>query len=162
MPRPVTPPAPVAVPTAEDLRRRIREDVAAAGGPAAAAEPDEIGRTMFDLPGSEDNTVTVLLGRDSSQAAPAQALMRIVSKPDGRRYLGVVTAGPFAEPDSLRGDSAVLVAVATRGGDYLPPYHGRVQVALPGKQLADGTLTPPRLRPLPHSPVYRLSDTESA
>jgi DNA helicase HerA-like ATPase len=88
--------------------------------------------------------------------------VRIVSKPDGRRYLGVVTAGPFAEPDSLRGDSAVLVAVATRGGDYLPPYHGRVQVTLLGEQLPDGTLTPPRLRPLPHSPVFRLSDAESA
>ena len=88
--------------------------------------------------------------------------MRIVSKPDGRRYLGVVTAGPFAEPDSLRGDSPVLVAVATRGGDYLPPYHGRIQVTLLGEQLPDGTLTPPRLRPLPHSPVFRLTDEESA
>jgi DNA helicase HerA-like ATPase len=146
----------------DDLRRRIREDVTAAGGPTANGEPGELGKTMFDLPGSEDNTITVLLGRDSSQSAPAQALVRIVSKPDGRRYLGVVTAGPFAEPDSLRGDSAVLVAVATRGGDYLPPYHGRVQVTLLGEQLPDGTLTPPRLRPLPHSPVFRLSDAESA
>jgi DNA helicase HerA-like ATPase len=146
----------------DDLRSRLQDDVAAAGGPVAAAEPGEIGKTMFDLPGSEDSTITVLLGRNSAQGAPAQALLRIVSKPDGRRYLGVVTAGPFAEPDSLRGDSPVLVAVATRGGDYLPPYHGRIQVTLLGEQLADGTLTPPRLRPLPHSPVFRLTDAESA
>jgi uncharacterized protein len=156
MPNPTVEPAPA------DVRRRLQEDAARAGAPAAPAEPGEIGRTMFDLPGSQDNTVTVLLGKDSAQASPAQALVRIVSRPDGRRYLGVVTAGPFAEPDSLRGDSTVLVAVATRGGDYLPPYHGRVQVTLLGEQLADGALTPPRLRPLPHSPVYRLSDAESA
>lgn len=146
----------------EDLRRRIQQDAAAAGGPATVGEPGEIGRTMFDLPGSEDNTLTVLLARGHTQSAPAQALLRIVSTPDGRRYLGVVTAGPFAEPDSLRGDSSVLVAVATRGGDYLPPYHGRVQVTLLGEELPDGTLTPPRLRPLPHSPVFRLTDAESA
>ena len=30
--------------------------------------------------------------------------MRIKSR-DGRKYLGIVTAGPFAEPDSLRADS---------------------------------------------------------
>jgi DNA helicase HerA-like ATPase len=155
-------PTPIIEPAPADVRRRLQEDASRTGAPAAAAEPGEIGRTMFDLPGSQDNTITVLLGKDTAQASPAQALVRIVSRPDGRRYLGVVTAGPFAEPDSLRGDSTVLVAVATRGGDYLPPYHGRVQVTLLGEQLADGTLTPPRLRPLPHSPVYRLNDAESA
>src|SRR5438132_1146304 len=139
----------------------LAEDFAA-DGEASALPPGSIGLTMFDLPGSEDGSITVLLGKDRAQHAPAQALVRIASRPDGRRYLGVVTAGPFAEPDSLRGDSNILVAVATRGGDYLPPYHGRVQVTLLGEELADGTLTPPRLRPLPHSPVHRLSDTESA
>ena len=38
------------------------------------------------------------------------------SRRDGRRYLGVVTAGPFAEPDGLKGDSPLLKAVATHGG----------------------------------------------
>ena len=144
-----------------DVRRRIEEDVAAAGGPVAP--PDgAVGVTMFDLPGSEDNTITVLLGRDNVQLAPAQSLVRIESHPDNRRYLGAVTAGPFAEPDSLRGDSSVLVTVAARGGGYLPSFHGRVQVTLLGEELADGSLAPPRLRPLPHSPVFRLSDAESA
>src|SRR5207253_3024868 len=73
-----------------------------------------------------------------------------------------VTAGPFAEPDSVRGDSPMLVTVATRGGLYQPSYHGRIHVAILGEELANGTLGPPRLRPLPNSPVFALSDQESA
>jgi DNA helicase HerA-like ATPase len=147
-----------------DLLTRIRTDGAAAGG---EFQPDpaflgSIGATMFDLPSSEDNTVTVLLAKEQVQAAPSQALVRIVSRGDNRRYIGVVAAGPFAEPDSLRGDSHMLVAVTTRGGLYLPPYHGRVQVAILGEEQADGTLTPPRLRPLPNSAVFTLGDDEAA
>lgn len=154
-----------ATPTkSDDPRQRLRDEIAA----VAAERPPEpklegvVGTTMFDLAGSEDNTVTVLLARDQVQSAPAQSLLRIESRADDRRYLGVVTAGPFAEPDSIRADSTVMVTVATRGGGYMPPFHGRVQVTLLGEQLADGTLSPPRLRPLPHSPVFRLSDAESA
>src|SRR5439155_13569670 len=81
---------------------------------------------------------------------------------DGRTYLGMVTAGPFAEPDTLRADSHLLVTVTARGGIYLPPYHGRLQVSILGEEQADGTLAPPRLRPLPNSPVFALTDEESA
>jgi DNA helicase HerA-like ATPase len=88
-------------------------------------------------------------------------LVRIHSQ-DGHRYLGIVAAGPFAEPDSLRGDSHMLVTVATRGGVYLPPYHGRAQLAILGEELKDGALVPPRLRPLPNSPIVPLTDTEAA
>lgn len=56
----------------------------------------------------------------------------------------------------------MLITVATRGGIFLPPYHGRVQVSILGEELRDGTLTPPRLRPLPNSPVFVLGDEESA
>src|ERR1700735_2215941 len=52
--------------------------------------------------------------------------------------------------------------VVTRGAHYDPPYHGRVQVAILGEELSNGTLCPPRLRPLPNSPVFTLSDEESA
>jgi DNA helicase HerA-like ATPase len=146
----------------EEMLRRLDADIAAAGGPAQplAGSEGAIGATMFDLPGSEDGTITVLLPQANVQAAPSQALLRIESK-DGRTYLGIVTAGPFAEPDSLRGDSNLLVTVVTRGGVYLPPYHGRVQVTLLGEQLQDGTLGPPRLRPLPNSPVYPLDDVDA-
>ncbi len=156
---------PLAAPPA-DLLQRLADDVRAAGGeliedPALAGS---IGVTMFDLPGDEDNTLTVLVPRANIQAVPSQTLVRIKSRPngDGRTYLGVVSAGPFAEPDSLRADSHLLVTVATRGGIYLPPFHGRVQVTILGEELANGTLIPPRLRPLPSSPVFALTDEESA
>ncbi len=143
-------------------------DIAASGGEAAPDPEREgaIGATMFDLPGSEDNSLTVLLPRENVQRAPSQALLRIKSR-DGRRYIGIVSAGPFAEPDSLRGDSPMLVTVATHGvatggGIYLPPYHGRVQVTLLGEELADGSVVPPRLRPLPNSAVFTLDDDETA
>ena len=74
----------------------------------------------------------------------------------------MVTAGPFAEPDSLRGDSHMLVTVATRGGIYLPPYHGRIQVAILGEEHEDGTLRPPLLRPLPNSAGPCADDEEAA
>jgi DNA helicase HerA-like ATPase len=149
-----------------ELLQQLHEDIQKSGG-VAAPDPEmegAIGATMFDLPGSEDNSVTVLLSQENIQSTPSQALVRIKSRRsgDGRRYLGIVTAGPFAEPDSLRADSHMLVTVASRGGIYLPPYHGRVQVAILGEELPDGTLTPPRLRPLPNSPVFVLSDEESA
>lgn len=146
------------------FRQQLECDTAAAGGPAAPHPDDRgaIGKTLFDLPGSTDLTVTVVIPEEQLHAAPAQSLVRIVSRRDGRKYLGVVTAGPFAEPDgSLRADSPMLTAVATHGGSYLPPYHGRVQVTILGEELPDGGLTPPRLRPLPNSPAFVLSDQES-
>jgi uncharacterized protein len=146
-----------------DLMERLDADIRASGG---ELEPDAlmegaIGATMFDLPNSEDGSVTVLLPREHLRLAPSQALVRICSR-DDKRYLGVVTRGPFAEPDSIRGDSHMLVTVATRGGIYLPPYHGRVQVSLLGEQQLDGTLRPPLLRPLPNSAVHVLGEEEAA
>ena len=147
---------------------KLAAEIEAAGGPVEDDPLDarSIGRTMFDLPGSTDLTVTVLLPNANLHAAPAQSLVRILSKRDGRRYLGVVTAGPFAEPDGLKGDSPLLKAVATNGGGYLPPFHGRVQVTLLGEEIDDGageiTITPPRFRPVPNSPVFVLTEDESA
>lgn len=150
--------------TGNGFRQQIAADTAAAGGPVRVPEEDagSIGKTLFDLPGSSDLAVTVVVPKDKLHAAPSQSLVRIVSRHDDRKYLGVVTAGPFAEPDGLRGDSPMLTAVATHGGEYLPPYHGRVQVTVLGEELKDGTLTPPRLRPLPNSPVFVLGDDEAA
>src|SRR5271154_5115859 len=92
------------------IAKRLEADIAAAGGPVLP-EPEfagQIGGTMFDLPRREDHTVPVLLSRERLERAPSQALVRIKSRGDGRSYLGIVTAGPFAEPDSLRGDSHLL------------------------------------------------------
>jgi DNA helicase HerA-like ATPase len=147
----------------EELLQQVQADVHRAGGELTPDPHREgsIGATMFDLPGSEDNSVTVLLPRDQAQKAPSQALVRILSG-DGRKYLGIVTAGPFAEPDTLRADSHLLVTVTARGGIYLPPYHGRVQVMILGEELTNGSLVPPRLRPLPNSPVIALTQAEVA
>jgi DNA helicase HerA-like ATPase len=149
-----------------DLLQRLQADIDAASGelPPDPNTEGAIGATMFDTPGSEDNTVTVLLPRDKMQRAPSQSLVRIKSRKsgDGRTYLGIVTAGPFAQPDSLRADSHLLVTVTTQGGIYLPPHHGRIHVSILGEELSDGTLVPPRLRPLPNSPVFSLTDAESA
>lgn len=136
----------------------VRDEMPA---PERTEPPGAIGRTMFDTAGSQDMTVTVLLAKERVQVAPSQSLVRIISRPDGRRYLGTVEAGPFAESDSLRADSPILLAVATQGIDYLPRYHGRLQVKLMGEEMPDGSLAPPRLRPLPHSPVYLLEEHET-
>lgn len=147
-----------------DLRDRVAADLDAARDLPGAdpAFDGAAGATMFDLPGSDDQTLTVLLARDNLRLVPAQSLVRIASRSDGdgKRYLGVVSAGPFAEPDSLRGDAPVLVTMTARGGSYRPPFHGRVQVTLLGEELPDGTLAPPRWRPLPGSPAFVLPDAE--
>lgn len=119
-----------------------------------------VGRTMFDTPGARDNTITVLLPTDAVQQVPAQSLVRIDSHPDRRRYLAIVVAGPFAEPDGLRADAPAIVTTAVRGATFMPRYHGRVQVEIIGEQLASGTMVPPRFRPLPNSPVFVVNSDE--
>ena len=149
----------------QEVLEQISQESEHAGG--EWSEPVDylgaIGRTMFDLPNSEDNTVTVLLPREDIQKAPSQALVRIKSadERDKRRYLGIVVKGPFVEPDGLRGDAPIMITTAVRGGIFMPRYHGRVQVELLGEEL-DSVLIPPRLRPLPNSPVFILDSSETA
>lgn len=153
----------MAMPLPDNVMEQLAQDTAQAGG--VWSEPSEyvgaIGRTMFDLPNSEDNTITVLLPKDDIHTAPSQALVRIRSILDGRTYLGIVVKGPFAEPDGLRGDAPIMITTAVRGGIFMPRYHGRVQVELLGEEL-HGVLIPPRLRPLPNSPVFVLDKDEIA
>ena len=140
----------------------IAEDAVRVGG--EWEEPEEyagsVGRTMFDSPASEDNSITVLLPRETLQQAPSQAIVRIKSVPDGREYLGVVVKGPFAEPDGLRADAPLVVTTTVRGGIFMPKYHGRIQVELLGEWIG-GVLEPPRYRPLPNSPVFVLGEEET-
>ncbi len=137
-----------------------------------------VGRTTFDLPNSEDNLVTVVLPKEHVAGGTfgSQAIVRIksgipmayhsamsypqASTPKRRDYLAVVVAGPFAEPDGLRGDAPVIITTAARGGVLTPPYHGRMQVEVLGEEVA-GELVPPRFRPLPNSPVFLLSQAET-
>jgi DNA helicase HerA-like ATPase len=153
----------LSLPLPQELFEQIEEESTRAGGEwSEPAEYDTaIGRTMFDLPTSEDNTVTVLLPRDDIHQAPSQALVRIRSVSDNRKYLGIVVAGPFAEPDGLRGDAPIMITTAVRGGIFMPRYHGRIQVELLGEEVGD-VLIPPRLRPLPNSPVFVLDTDETS
>src|SRR5947209_3245940 len=81
----------LSLPLSQEIFEQIEEESARAGGEwREPAEYDAaMGRTMFDLPSSEDNTVTVLLPRDDIHQAPSQALVRIRSVPDNRGYLGI-------------------------------------------------------------------------
>ncbi len=127
--------------------------------PTPEDEDGAIGRTMFDTPGAQDGSITILLPKESIQAVPIQSMVRISSASDGRRYLGIVTSGPFAEPDGLRADANVIVTTTVRGGIFMPRYHGRVQVELLGEEV-NGQVVPPRFRPLPNSPVHVLQPAE--
>lgn len=150
-------------PVPEGARAALLAEIEALGGPLAERPEDaaSAGRTMFDTPGSEDQTLMVLVPRERMRVLPSQALVRIESREDRRTYLGVVVAGPFAEPDGLRGDAPVVVTAAVNGGMFLPRYHGRVQVEVLGEQVGE-TLVPPRFRPLPNSVVFPLSPAETA
>src|SRR5262249_12913694 len=55
----------------------------------------------------------------------------------------------------------LVVTTTVRGGIFMPRYHGRVNVALMGQRIGD-VLQPPRFRPLPNSPVFRLGTEETA
>jgi uncharacterized protein len=146
---------------------KIEEQVDLAGG---EFEEDEafkgaIGRTMFDTPSSQDNTVTVLLPHDEIGKVPSQSLVRIKSRPqdkggDGRQYLAAVVQGPFAEPDGLKADAPIVVTTAVRGAMFMPKFHGRIQVEILGEEI-NGSMMPPRFRPLPNSPVFALDQEET-
>src|SRR5205807_6381371 len=110
---------------------------------------------------SEDNAVVVLLAQENMGDLPAQTLVRIKSLEDKRDYLGIVVAGPFAEPDGLRADSPIVVATTVQGKIFLPRYHGRAFVEILGEEV-EGQIIPPRFRPKPNSPVFPLDGNETA
>src|SRR5687767_9549420 len=90
------------------------EEFRLAGDPFEEDEGSEfaVGRTMFDTSNSKDNTVTVVIPKNKTGKIAAQSLVRVDSLPaerggDGKRYIGAVVEGPFAEPDGLRGDSPI-------------------------------------------------------
>ncbi|HEX2094529.1 MAG TPA: ATP-binding protein [Longimicrobiaceae bacterium] len=150
-----------------DRTRAAFDGVAAEKGGAYVPLPiaeGAVGWTHFDTASSEDNSVVVLLARENMDRLPLQTLVRIRSLKDDnsldRTFLGVVVAGPFAEPDGLRTESPIIVATTVQGRIFLPRYHGRAHVQVLGEE-ADGQLLPPRRRPRPNSPVFVLEDDET-
>ena len=157
-----TVPGDPAAPVPDAALDGLRQDADTAGlAPwTSTISSDVVGVTMYDLPNSEDGALTVLLPRERIGATPGQALVRITST-DGRIYLGIVVAGPFAEPDGLRADASLIVTTSVRSQPFQPQFHGRVRVELLGEEI-EGTIQPPRFRPLPNSTVTVLSDAETA
>jgi len=149
----------------------LEADGAEVGGPYCppAEANGAIGFTHFDSPAADNEQLVVLLTMENIEKLPLQSLVRVKSLPNkelglkARTYQGVVTAGPFAEPDGLRTDSSIVVAttVEGRGRVLLPRYHGRALIQLLGEEVA-GQLIPPRLRPRPNSPVFPLTAEETA
>ncbi len=175
-PRPATPVA--TIPSASPVAETLADDWTSSATPRETAPrleetgaangldpwvPDTVngvvGHTMYDLPNSEDGTITVLLPREHIAATPSQALVRIVSG-DQRTYLGLVVGGPFAEPDGLRADANLIVTTSVRSQPFQPQYHGRIKVELLGEEI-NLVIQAPRFRPLPGSPVSVLDDEET-
>lgn len=131
------------------------------GGPYE--EPEEyrgsVGRTLFDSLQSQDGTLTVVLTKEDIDRVPSQSLLRIRSMPDRREFTGIVSAGPFAEPDGLSPQSPSLIISAVNKAMMMPNYHGRMQVSLM-TELLDGRQVAPRHRPKPNSPVWTVPDDE--
>src|SRR5947209_4409798 len=88
VPEKVDAPGEAARPFPEDAINQLRGDMKAAGGPYTppAGDNGQVGLTMFDTPGSEDDTIPILLHRDNIARLPSQAMVRIKSR-DGRLYL---------------------------------------------------------------------------
>jgi len=151
-----------------DLFANIEEEIQLNGGESNGDKNCENadGMTMFDLPSSQDNLLTVLLPKNNIRRIGAHSMVEIRSRSnenggDGRIYRGVVVAGPFHEPDGIRADANMLITTTIHGAVFMPNFHGKVQVELVGEVL-DGMIMPPRFRPLPNSPVFVLSKEETA
>src|SRR5688500_1446840 len=151
-----------------DLHEIIEQEIINNGGeglPDTNMEGAD-GVTMFDMPNSEDNLITVLLSMKNIKKIGAHSIVEIRSRSkenggDGKIYRGIVVAGPFHDPDGLRADSSILISTSINGAIFLPNYHGRVLIELLG-ELVDGAIMPPRFRPIPNSPVFVLDKAETA
>jgi hypothetical protein len=146
--------------------RKIEQTGNDNGGPFAEPEAyrGSVARTMFDRPGSEDGTVTVLVPEHNTGVVTREACVRIPSiNPRSQKteseYLGVVASGPFAEPDALGATAPTLVVAAAHGAVLTPRYHGIAHVDVFGEKV-DGQMVPPIRRPCPNSPVFLLGDDE--
>lgn len=142
---------------------RLTDTAEAAGGirkPPAEYE-GSFGRTLFDTPGSSDGTVTVVMPAARIEDVTSQALLRIASYPDGRRYVGSVASGPFYDPDGIGAESTAMVISQVNGAIGMPGHHGRVVVDILGEE-NDGRIGPANRRPLPNSPVFTVGDEEMA
>lgn len=141
--------------------KNLVETAEQAGGPKKLPPVYEgsFGRTLYDTPGSTDGSVTVVLPPEHILNVTSQALLRVESYPDGRRYVGTVSSGPFYDPDGISADSTAMVISAVNGAIGMPGHHGRLQVQLLGEEKG-GRIGPANRRPIPNSPVFLVDDAE--
>lgn len=149
---------------ASELERTGREN----GGPYEQPEAyrGSCARTMFDQPGTEDGTVTILVPEGNIGGLALNAFVRIPSIHPrtghlDAEYLGVIASGPFAEPDALSATAPTLVVAASHGAVLTPKYHGIAHVEVFAERV-DGVLIPPLRRPCPNSPVFLLGEADVA
>lgn len=136
------------------------------GGPYLEPEAyrGSVARTMFDRPGAEDGTITVLVPEDQIGEVARESYVRIDSihprtNEVEAEYLGVVASGPFAEPDALSANAPTLVVAAANRAVLTPKYHGIAHIEVFGERV-EGQVIPPMRRPCPNSPVFLLGDNE--
>jgi DNA helicase HerA-like ATPase len=138
------------------------------GGPYEGPEAyrGSMARTMFDRPAAKDGTVTLLIPEDEIGNLPRQSLVKIASydrraKVVDGEYVGMVVAGPFAEPDAMDADAPTLKLPAVHGAVLTPRFHGVANVEILGLQVTSGGRTmviPAQRRPAPNSPVFLLEN----
>jgi uncharacterized protein len=152
----------------EDILSVLEKEISNNGGEWAedANCKGADGMTMFDMPASQDNLITVLLPKKNIRNIGAHSLVEIRSRTkenggDERIYRGIVVAGPFHEPDGIRADAPMMVTTTIHGAIFMPNFHGKVLVELLG-EVSEDIMMPPRFRPLPNSPVFVLSKEETA
>lgn len=145
---------------------RLERESVDLGGPYQEPEiyRGSVARTMFDRPGTEDGSLTILVAESNIDRVLRESYVRIpsVNPRTGSveaEYLGIVTSGPFAEPDALSASAPTLVVAAAHGAVLTPKYHGMAQVQIFGQKVGD-TVVPPLRRPAPNSPVFALPEAE--
>ncbi|WFT94388.1 ATP-binding protein [Bradyrhizobium barranii] len=127
-------------------------------------------RTMFDRPNAKDGTVAIILPEDEIPNLPRQSLVKIRSfdrrsKLVDSEYVGMVVAGPFAEPDAMDADAPTLKVPAVHRAVLTPRFHGMASVEILGIESELGgrkVMLPARSRPAPNSPVFSLDESRVA
>jgi uncharacterized protein len=109
-----------------DLHDIIDNEILNNGGEWSSDEncKDADGMTMFDLPNSEDNLISVLLPMKNIRKIGAHSIVEIRSRSkenggDGKIYRAIVVAGPFHDPDGMRADAPILVSTTISGAIFL-------------------------------------------
>jgi uncharacterized protein DUF87 len=118
-------------------------------------------RTTFDRASAKDGTVGILIPEDEIAGLPRQSLVKVCSydrrsKTVDGDYVGMVVAGPSAEPDAMDADAPTLKVPAVHRAVLTPKFHGVRSVEILGMVGGKTVVVPAQRRPAPNSPVFLL------